>query len=147
MIPRTQHVVVLEDSDEDFATLKMATAGWARPVKFTRFKTLNSALEAVDEETFEPPSLFLLDLTVPGGSGLDFLRALKAHARFCTTPAIVLSTTENPTEIRSCYAHHANAFHTKELETSRMIALVVSIFQYWLGRVRLVDPGRKVLRG
>ncbi|WP_013629896.1 response regulator [Rubinisphaera brasiliensis] len=143
----SRHVVVLEDCDEDFATVKEASTQWSQPVRITRFTQLQPALEAIEQESFEPPVLFLLDLSVPGGSGLELLQAIKKHARLRVIPTVILSTTDNPAEIRSCYKAHANAFHMKEMETPRMVNLVSSIFQYWLGRVRLVDPARNLLRG
>jgi CheY-like chemotaxis protein len=60
-----------------------------------------------------PPLLILLDLNLPGLSGLQVLERLKADSRTRSLPVIILTTTEEPQEIQRCYALGCNVYVTK----------------------------------
>jgi CheY-like chemotaxis protein len=76
------------------------------------------------------PSLVLLDLNLPGCSGVDILTRLKRDAQTKHIPVIVLTTTDDPHEIAQCYALGCNAYLTKPVEYDQFVA----VFQYlgWL---------------
>jgi DNA-binding response OmpR family regulator len=44
------------------------------------------------------PDAVVLDLSMPGGNGLDVLRRLKASTRTCLVPVLVVSGTVHPEE-------------------------------------------------
>lgn len=89
MPSRSKHVIVLEDCGEDFTAVEEVSSGWSEPVQQTRFTRLQAALETHDE-SFETPVQFLLDLSVPGGRGMDLLRAIKNHSRPRMIPTVIL---------------------------------------------------------
>lgn len=57
--------------------------------------------------------LILLDLNLPGRSGLDVLVALKQQAARLRTPVIVLSSTNSERDVARAYSEYANAFIRK----------------------------------
>ena len=63
-----------------------------------------------------PPWLILLDLNLPGLSGLQVLERLKSDHRTQTIPIIILTTTEEPQEIRHCYELGCNVYITKPVK-------------------------------
>lgn len=60
--------------------------------------------------------LILLDLNLPHVDGYEVLRRLKGDARTQSIPVIILTTTDNPKEIESCYELGCNIYVTKPVE-------------------------------
>ena len=58
--------------------------------------------------------LVLLDINIPGSvGGVEVLRQIKADPATCTTPVIMLSTTDDPREVAACYRLGCNLYITK----------------------------------
>ena len=82
----SQTVVVLED-DADILRLvqfHLEAAGFA-------VRTYMAMGQIVADAEREPPALFLLDIMVPGGDGLDLCRRLRKNAALSTVPIIFLT--------------------------------------------------------
>ncbi len=71
--------------------------------------------DPTDERRF----LLLLDLSMPRQDGLDVLRHIKADQHWQNMPIIVLTTTDDPREIESCYELGCNCYITKPIEYER----------------------------
>lgn len=59
------------------------------------------------------PVVIFVDLRMPGLDGIAFVRKLREHSTLRYVPAVVLSSSNDPAEIRDAYAAGANAFVTK----------------------------------
>lgn len=62
------------------------------------------------------PTLVLLDLNLPDMSGTQILEALKSKTSTRTIPVIVLTTTDDKTEIQKCYDLGCNVYITKPVD-------------------------------
>jgi CheY-like chemotaxis protein len=61
-------------------------------------------------------SLLLLDIRMPRVDGVEVLRRLKANAATRNLPIIMLTTTDDPREIKACYDLGCNCYITKPVE-------------------------------
>jgi len=110
--------------------------------------TLSDGQQAVDylfrENTYAGathgmPLLLLLDLNLPGLDGYQVLARLKADGNTRHIPVIILTTTDEPYEIKRCYALGCNVYITKPVaydqfaEAIRKLGLFLSIVQIPLG--------------
>lgn len=142
MIPRPGFVLVVEDSDEDFDTVRDAARRAALPHEIRRAATGDAALGLLggwERENHALPALVLLDLNTPRGDGREVLRAIRENPRLRALPLVVLSTSDNPRDLDFCYTSGANAYHTKPLDYPAHLAVLQQIFHYWLTAVAL--PG------
>jgi DNA-binding response OmpR family regulator len=57
--------------------------------------------------------LVLLDLNLPDMSGVDILKRVKENEHLKASPVVVLTTTDDQTEIKRCYELGANVYITK----------------------------------
>ncbi|MCG6156455.1 response regulator [Rubinisphaera margarita] len=128
-------LLVLEDNDEDFEVLSLACQRYGKPVRTLRFRRAEPLLELIERKTLAPPALAMLDLRLPGASGLSVLERLKKSPHYASVPAVVFTTSSSPSEIIQCYDASANAFHAKVIETETMIRMLVSVLTYWLSDV------------
>jgi CheY-like chemotaxis protein len=62
------------------------------------------------------PQLVLLDLNLPVLDGYQVLKIIKQDERTKRIPVIVLTTTDNPSEVAKCYELGCNAYVTKPVE-------------------------------
>ncbi len=65
--------------------------------------------------------LILLDLNLPGLTGLQVLERLKADQRTYTIPVIILTTTEEPQEIQRCYELGCSVYITKPVKYEQFV--------------------------
>ena len=63
--------------------------------------------------------LILLDLNLPVVDGYQVLQRLKADERTRRLPVVILTTTENPQEIKRCYDLGCNVYVSKPVEYDR----------------------------
>lgn len=112
--PEAPKILLLEDSPEEAELFRVALDfAWearhsnsevARPgiqVQCTARDTLASLRKTCDLNQHNIPDLVVLDLDLPLGTSLVFLRALRQDARFAKLPVIVMAWSEEPSIIRS----------------------------------------------
>jgi CheY-like chemotaxis protein len=81
------------------------------------------------------PLLVLLDLNLPDMSGTDILARIKQNDSTKRAPVIVLTTTDDQTEIQRCYDLGCNVYITKPVEYDtfaqaiRQLGLFLSVMQ------------------
>lgn len=86
------------------------------------------------------PDLILLDLNLPGLSGLEILAALKGQTPWARIPVVILTSSQAEMDIAKSYDLHANCYVTKPLNFEHFIEVVQSIKEFWFTMVRL--PGK-----
>jgi CheY-like chemotaxis protein len=60
--------------------------------------------------------LILLDLNLPDMSGVDILKRLKENEHLRVSPVVVLTTTDDKSEIQRCYDLGCNVYITKPVD-------------------------------
>ena len=81
------------------------------------------------------PALVLLDLNIPGIGGRELLTRIKCDPALASIPVVILSTSQHPTDIESCYGAHANSYHAKSDDLTEYQATARQIMEYWLSAV------------
>jgi CheY-like chemotaxis protein len=81
------------------------------------------------------PLLLLLDINMPRVDGVEVLRQLKASPATAQVPVIMLTTTDDPREVRRCYDLGCSSYVTKPVvyekfvEAIRHLGLFLSIVE------------------
>jgi two-component system response regulator len=79
------------------------------------------------------PQIVLLDLELPRVSGLDVLRQIRADSRTALLPVVILTTSNEETDVLLGYEMRANSYIQKPVEFARFVEVVREIGLYWLG--------------
>lgn len=77
-------------------------------------------------------SLMLVDIKLPGDSGVAFLQWVKQHPGHQLTPVIMLSTSDNPRDITQAYRCGASGYLTKPVGLSALKEKLGVLLDYWL---------------
>ena len=79
------------------------------------------------------PRLVLLDLQLPKLDGLEVLRGVRANARTCTVPVVILTSSADPRQLAQCYQLGANSCVQKPVKYDEFSAVIQTVARYWLG--------------
>lgn len=83
------------------------------------------------------PDLILLDLNLPRMDGREVLAHIKENEDLKTIPTVILTTSESESDIARSYQLQANCYLTKPVQLDAFEALVKSINDFWLTKVKL----------
>ena len=78
------------------------------------------------------PALVLLDLKLPKVDGLDVLRRLRDDLRTRTQPIVVLTTSNEESDLRRSYQLHVNSYVRKPVSSEQYDEVMREIGEYWL---------------
>jgi two-component system, response regulator len=78
------------------------------------------------------PKMILLDLKMPKVSGIEVLKTLKSDERSRTIPVIVLTSSNEDPDIRSCYELGANSYIVKPVGFDNFSKAITELGMYWL---------------
>ena len=113
-------IVMVEDDDGHARLIEknIRRAGVSNEV--IHFRDGTSALAFLFGSTSTPiaekrPLLMLLDLNLPDMTGVEILRRVKADETLRRAPVVVLTTTDDKSEIQRCYDLGCNVYITKPL--------------------------------
>lgn len=68
--------------------------------------------------------LLLLDIKMPGVDGIEVLRRLKADENLKKLPVIMLTTTDDPRDIETCYKAGCSSYLTKPVAFSQFAEVI-----------------------
>jgi CheY-like chemotaxis protein len=77
------------------------------------------------------PDLMLLDLNMPKLDGRGVLRAVKSDERLRHLPVVVLTTSQQETDIVRSYGLGCNSFITKPVDGNRFVEVIRALGTYW----------------
>lgn len=132
-------ILLVEDNPDDVFFMQRAckTAGLENPMHVAEdgnqaIEYLSGAGKFEDRTEFPLPCLVLLDLKLPGKSGLEVLAWMRGQEEFTTRVVIVLTTSREPRDIHEAYRLGANAFLVKPTSPSQLADLVSAIKTFWI---------------
>jgi CheY-like chemotaxis protein len=78
------------------------------------------------------PRVILMDLHLPKLGGLEVLRRLKADPLMQRIPVVVLTSSTEESDMRTCYGLGVNSFVSKPVEFEAFVKVVGKMGFYWL---------------
>lgn len=83
------------------------------------------------------PDLILLDLNLPGKTGIDMLGEIKRDADLKRIPIIILTLSRSESDILRSYELQGNCYVVKSTDSEQLFQIVKRIEEFWLGIVTL----------
>jgi two-component system response regulator len=85
------------------------------------------------------PKLMLLDLHMPKIDGLDVLAQIKADPKTRSTPVVIMSSSDQESDMMRSYEAHANSYIVKPVDFKEFTDQVSQLGQYWT-RINRAGP-------
>jgi DNA-binding response OmpR family regulator len=113
------HVLLIEDEANIAEAIRflLTRDGW-------QVEVIGEGLAALDRLRGTPPDLVILDLMLPGASGLDILAALRAEKATAALPVLMLTAKGQDRDREAAERAGVSAFMAKPFANAEMRAKV-----------------------
>ena len=147
-------ILVADDDPDDFYLLKdaLSEAGVDCDLRVASDGTelmdyLLHKKEFMAPENAPYPVFILLDLNMPKKNGREALAEIKSIENLKQIPVIVYTTSDEPEDIRDCYAMGANSFVRKPASFDSLVDTMKTMTAYWFNVANLPSPHVEMLEG
>jgi CheY-like chemotaxis protein len=127
-------IFLVEDNpmDVDLTRRAFSRRRLANPLMVARDGAEAVALITSWPQDLLPPALVLLDLKLPKVDGLEVLQAIRAHPELGSVPVVVLTTSNEDSDVEAAYRLGANSYIIKPVDFQKFLTVVSQIDLYWL---------------
>ena len=140
---RSIRVLLVEDDPGDVVIAREALKAAGLSTKLDVVSDGDQALEFLRAGSRYPrarrPDLVLLDLNLPGRTGLEVLAEIKDDPALRRIPVVVLTTSGSAQDITRSYDLHANVYVAKPVDFDEFARVVQQIDQFF-GDVAELPP-------
>lgn len=127
--PLSRTIMIVDDSVDDIMFLKTAleeVLPKTRVVDTTDPQQTEKLVEQHD------PDMIIVDLRMPIRSGDAVVTDLRGDEQNDTRAVVILSSSENPDDIKKCYRARANAYYVKPSSHKAYLDLASQVAGHWL---------------
>ena len=134
----TGPIIYVEDEPDDAFFMQRAFQQCAPQIQL---KILTNGQEAIRffVDDFTPnlredlkPGLVLLDLNLPGSSGLDVLREIRSKPQLRVLPVIMYTSSNQTVDIVEAYRRGCSAYLVKPRSPDKLRNLVGALTEFWI---------------
>ncbi len=132
-------ILLVEDNDFDAELTLRALKQYNMANRIIRFADGQEALDFLfapvaskGGEIRANPKLILLDLKLPGVSGLEVLQAIKSDPHTRCIPVVVLTSSTEEEDVIKTYEANVNSFISKPVEFDSFMETVKNLGLYWM---------------
>jgi two-component system, response regulator len=132
-------ILLVEDNPTD---LELALRVFKKHQFANRIEVARDGVEALDFVFGEGahagrggiciPKVILLDLKLPKVNGLEVLRRIKSDPRTCIIPIVVLTSSQEETDLVESYQLGVNSYIVKPVDFDQFSECLTQIGLYWL---------------
>lgn len=131
-------VMLIEDNDDHAELVSAALAVNNLVGKVVRFADAEAGLgylfgetQSTDRQNYPLPDLILLDLMLPGMSGIEMLKVVKKRAETKSVPVVVLTTSSQDSKISEAYELGANSYIAKPVGHQDFVIKLAELNMFW----------------
>jgi CheY-like chemotaxis protein len=125
-------VYIVDDDPDDRQIILQSFNEHHAQIDCVLFENAQEVLDRLKTGSSDLPALILLDLNMPGITGLQALREIRQDKKFTQVPVVVLTTSRLRKDRSTSYEYGANCFLTKPDSYSKLLAIVGAVIKLWI---------------
>lgn len=132
-------ILLVEDNPDD---AELALMGFGKSDSCYDIEVVNSGEDALEflfatgkhqgRSSARNPGLIFLDIKLPGINGLTVLQRLRNHPCYQHTPVVILTTSDERSDIVTGYKLGVNSYLQKPVDFAAFADLLQQVSEYWL---------------
>ena len=135
--PMLKPILLVEDDKRD---LELTLIALERSQLANEVVVLRDGAEALDSLRSEGghaarqagnPAVILLDLKLPKVTGLEVLEAVRADAKLKSIPVVMLTSSQEESDVLKSYELGVNAYVVKPVAFDRFVAAIADLGVFW----------------
>lgn len=127
-------MLIVDDDEADLMFFRSAIKSIGARIDLRHEPRSENTIAIIHEDR---PHLVVLDNKIPGQTGLDLLKAIKSDPEILHTPVIILSSSEDRSDISACYREGANAYLTKPFTPDGYHRMALHLTSFWFNEAKL----------
>ncbi|GGB65938.1 response regulator transcription factor [Knoellia flava] len=122
MSPTAVQVVVADDDDDirDLVELKLTQSGY-------EVRATTNGVEALEDIRRDPPQLAVLDVMMPGLSGIDVLREIRSDESLKNVRVVLLTARSRDTDVDMGFSTGADDYLIKPFSPRELVHRVAAL--------------------
>jgi CheY-like chemotaxis protein len=124
-------IVLVEDNVADVELVKISVKELQIPIELTHLWDGTELIEYLKNTSLKDIGVILLDLNMPRVSGIDVLKFMYHDEVLRHIPVVMFTTSNNKSDILTCYEYGAKAFVSKPLDIAEFNTTIKSIVDFW----------------
>lgn len=137
MVIQPSRILLVEDDPNDIELVQLALGGYhfANQVDIVNDgeQALDYLLGAKNELPNQGlPRLVILDLKLPKINGIKVLQALRAHPRTQKLIVVVMTSSQEDSDLNACYDLGVNSYIVKPLDFQQFTEVAQQVGLYWM---------------
>lgn len=126
-------IFLIDDSLDDMEITTMALKSKLSNIQVLHFINGEEALEALRTgHDVNRIKLILTDLNLPGMSGAQLVKALRAEAKLKHLPIVVMSSSQDGSRVQQVYEQGANGYVLKPVGFENFMESLSILAEYWV---------------
>jgi DNA-binding response OmpR family regulator len=126
-------ILYIEDNEDYIDFVKRALKKVDSNITISTATDGKTALSTVSNATDNVSyKLILLDIHLPGITGIELVQKIREQKALAYTPIIMLSTSDNPKDVEACYQRGANAYLVKPIGIQPLVNTLKTVCEFWL---------------
>ncbi len=140
MIPNSVDILLVEDNVDDAELTIRALKKHNMANNLFHVKDGEEALEFIfatgrykdKRDILHPPKVVLLDIHMPKVNGMEVLEKIKSDIKTRLTPVVMLTSSKEDPDIKTCYTLGANSYIVKPVNFEGFAEAIHNLGFYWL---------------
>ena len=125
------HILLVEDDPDHVFLVRKAMERAEIPHDCDVASDGVEAMDRLRGDEARLPDLIVMDLSLPRQSGRETLEMLKADPKLRRIPVVVMTSSDDPSDVLNAYRAGAATFIRKEAEIDRMYHTMATLLHYW----------------
>lgn len=128
-------ILVVDDSAADRTLIRIAFQQTGIRFHLRFAASGKEALDSLRSPELVRPSMCVIDVKMPGLSGLEVLRMIKLDARLAMIPVVMISGSDAESDIAAARAAHASGYITKPSDAAGLARMTETLKTFCLSYV------------